>query len=176
MTFPIDPIPILNQELQRLNCGGALLAISENGQITICSAGTLAGTDHDRPFYIYSISKTLTAAAILRLSEEGKLHLDAPLTTYLKTHPSIPDVTVRQLLNHTSGLSDYFSAPDYQKAVFASPSHPTGGDGVVEERGFFHVHERPDRRIGNRDAHGEALLVRLPGGGEEIVFAVLAAA
>lgn len=132
MTSRFDPIPIFNQELQRLNCGGALLAVSENGQITTCSAGTLAGTDHDRPFYIYSISKTLTAAALLRLSEEGKLRLDAPLTTYLTTHPSIPEVTARQVLNHTSGLSDYFSAPDYQKAVSASPSHPWSAKKLME--------------------------------------------
>ncbi|MEP6507848.1 MAG: serine hydrolase domain-containing protein [Gemmatimonadales bacterium] len=54
---------------------------------------------------IGSITKTFTAIAIMQLIERGKIDLDAPLTRYL---PEIaaPTVTVRQALNHTSGLPD----------------------------------------------------------------------
>jgi CubicO group peptidase (beta-lactamase class C family) len=59
-------------------------------------------------FRLASVSKQFTAAAILLLNEDGKLHLDDPLARWL---PSLPpatrDVTLRHLLSHTSGLIDY---------------------------------------------------------------------
>jgi CubicO group peptidase (beta-lactamase class C family) len=51
----------------------------------------------------YSMSKTITAAAVLQLVEAGKLELDRPVTRYLDGIPYGP-VTVRQLLAHTSGI------------------------------------------------------------------------
>jgi CubicO group peptidase (beta-lactamase class C family) len=59
-------------------------------------------------FRLASVSKQFTAACILLLMEEGKLRLDDPIAQWL---PSLPpatrEVTVRQLLTHTSGLIDY---------------------------------------------------------------------
>jgi len=52
----------------------------------------------------YSMSKTITAAAILQLVEARKVNLDAAIDTYLETQPYGADVTVRQLLSHTSGI------------------------------------------------------------------------
>ena len=75
----------------------------------------------DTVFRVASISKSLTAWGVLRLVQEGKVRLDAPVARYLKTWPVAPSpypiegVTVRRLLNHTSGLNggeDSFRAPD----------------------------------------------------------------
>ena len=52
----------------------------------------------------YSMSKTITAAAVLQLVEAQKLALDDPIDAYLDSQPYGPDVTVRQLLSHTSGI------------------------------------------------------------------------
>lgn len=53
----------------------------------------------------YSMTKTLTAVAVLQLVQEGKLGLDDPIDRYLTNHPYVGQpITVRQLLTHTSGL------------------------------------------------------------------------
>ncbi|MEY3507700.1 MAG: hypothetical protein RIR44_932, partial [Bacteroidota bacterium] len=58
------------------------------------------------PFHIASTSKTFTAMAILKLWEEGKIELDKTVDTYLTGFP-YPEITVRMLLNHRSGLNNY---------------------------------------------------------------------
>jgi len=58
------------------------------------------------PFHIASTSKTFTAMAILKLWEEGKIDLEKPVYTYLTGFP-YPNITVRMLLNHRSGLNNY---------------------------------------------------------------------
>jgi D-alanyl-D-alanine carboxypeptidase len=67
-------------------------------------------------YRIGSITKQFTAAAIMRLIERGKLSLDDPMSKYL---PDVPlhghIVTIRQLLNHTSGIHSYTSEPAWQK-------------------------------------------------------------
>jgi D-alanyl-D-alanine carboxypeptidase len=67
-------------------------------------------------YRIGSITKQFTSAAIMRLIERGKLSLDDPMSKYL---PDVPlhghTVTIRQLLNHTSGIHSYTSEPEWQK-------------------------------------------------------------
>jgi D-alanyl-D-alanine carboxypeptidase len=52
----------------------------------------------------YSVTKALTAVAVLQLIERGALELDRPLSDYYPAHPYGPDVTLRRLLAHTSGV------------------------------------------------------------------------
>ena len=53
------------------------------------------------------------AALVLQLVEEGRLTLDDPLSTWLPDFPNIDNrTTIRQLLNHTSGIYDYVKHPD----------------------------------------------------------------
>jgi D-alanyl-D-alanine carboxypeptidase len=59
-------------------------------------------------FAVGSVSKTYTAALILALAGDGKIDLDAPATKYLPSRPLDPRITVRMLLDHTSGLDDFF--------------------------------------------------------------------
>ena len=59
-------------------------------------------------FKIASLTKSFTAAAILRLSEEGKLRLEDPISRVLPGTPDLAkSIQVRHLLNHTSGLPDW---------------------------------------------------------------------
>lgn len=78
--------------------------------------------------YLQSISKTYMAAAILKLYEEGKINLDDPVTKYLPTEYShyisrAEEITVRMLLNHTSGIPEYGFVPDYVAYLLQHPEH-----------------------------------------------------
>jgi CubicO group peptidase (beta-lactamase class C family) len=77
----------------------------------------------DTPTNIASVAKTLTAAAIMMLVADGRVEMDAPVTTYLAEFP-YPRVTVRHLLAHTSGLlpgGSYFSGVDPENVTAANP-------------------------------------------------------
>lgn len=74
--------------------------------VGVSHPGTPLRTDH--LFEIGSVTKTFTTAAILKLAEEGKLSLDDKISKWLPTYTNInPNITVRQLLDHSSGLFDY---------------------------------------------------------------------
>lgn len=60
-----------------------------------------------------SITKQFTSAAIMQLVEQGKVALDDPMTKYLPEYPQWRTITVRQLLNHTSGIHSYTANPDW---------------------------------------------------------------
>jgi D-alanyl-D-alanine carboxypeptidase len=62
------------------------------------------------PLVIGSVTKTFVAATVLQLVEEGQIRLDAPMRTYLPELSHISDeITIAQLLDHTSGLADVFN-------------------------------------------------------------------
>ena len=65
-------------------------------------------------FYIGSITKQFTAAAILKLRERGQLHVDDPITYHLSHYPAEPGdrITIHHLLTHTSGIPNYTDRPD----------------------------------------------------------------
>lgn len=60
----------------------------------------------DTPLHIASVSKVITATAVLKLINANKIDLDQKVTTILKKFP-YPNVTVRTLLNHRSGIRNY---------------------------------------------------------------------
>ncbi|MFB9902959.1 serine hydrolase domain-containing protein [Allokutzneria oryzae] len=68
----------------------------------------------DGHFRIGSVTKTFVATVLLQLADEGRLGLDDPIARHLPgTVPNGERITVRQLLNHTSGLYDYMHDPGY---------------------------------------------------------------
>ncbi|WP_437756359.1 serine hydrolase domain-containing protein [Sorangium sp. So ce1389] len=68
-----------------------------------------------------SVTKTFVSTVLLQLWTEGALDLDAPLSTWVDLVPGGDAITLRQLLNHTSGIPDYFENPDFLEALFAEP-------------------------------------------------------
>ena len=70
---------------------------------------------------IGSISKNITATLLARLAEQQRLSLDDPISRWLPpiTHVD-PAITVRQLLNHTSGVFDITDAPGYRDSILAN--------------------------------------------------------
>lgn len=72
---------------------------------------------------IGSNTKTLMSVALLRLQEQGRVDLDATISKWVPRHPNIDStITVRQLLNHTSGVGDYSALKNYRDACLAEPT------------------------------------------------------
>lgn len=121
------------QELTRSGVPGASVAIySDEGWWTAAAgvakieSGTVLQPCHI--MQLGSVAKTYTAVAILKLYEEGKLSLDEKVSVYLseKYHHYISGlerITVRMLLNHTSGIPEYNFAPPYVSYLLQHPDH-----------------------------------------------------
>jgi CubicO group peptidase (beta-lactamase class C family) len=95
---------------------GCAVGVDENGMTTLARAYGIADLEHDirnTPETIFeagSVSKQFTATAIILLAIDGKLSLDDDVRKYV---PELPDygqtITIRHLMNHTSGLRDWGS-------------------------------------------------------------------
>ncbi|HMF08973.1 MAG TPA: serine hydrolase domain-containing protein [Thermoanaerobaculia bacterium] len=92
----------------------ASVAVVAGGEIACVRAYGRARLDPPTPartdmrYAIGSISKQFTVAAILMLAQEGKLSLDDPVARFLPDLTRARQVTIRQLLSHTSGYQDYW--------------------------------------------------------------------
>ncbi len=107
----LDP---LFAEYNKPNVPGASVAVLKDGKPLIAKGYGLADLEKGVPcstntdFRLASVSKQFTAMAVLMLVEGGKLSLDDRLTDIFPEFPAYGrDITIRQLLNHTSGLIDY---------------------------------------------------------------------
>jgi D-alanyl-D-alanine carboxypeptidase len=90
-------------------------------------------------FSIASISKTFIAALILDLAADGRLGLEDGATEYIPDLEILDGVTIRMLLDHTSGLHDYFLNPKIDRALQAAPAQgwtPTRTLGYVDKPYF----------------------------------------
>lgn len=68
-----------------------------------------------------SITKTFTAALLLRLVDQGRMTLEDTLQDWGIDLPAAEQITIRQLLNQTSGLSDYSTSDEFTAALIADP-------------------------------------------------------
>lgn len=75
------------------------------------------------PFAVGSLTKTFMAALVLQLRDEGHFWLGTPIDRWLPDYPRAESITVKMLLNHRSGIFDYFEHPRYQRKVFGRPKH-----------------------------------------------------
>jgi len=82
-------------------------------------------------FYIYSITKSFTAVRVLQLAEQSLFSLDDPIASYLSELSFPPGVTIRRLLNHTSGVPSYTDLSEYAPATRESPSRPWSYEHVL---------------------------------------------
>lgn len=93
---------------------GAAVGVWANGQESYACHGVTSvenplPVDRDTLFLLGSVTKTYTATALLRLAADGRIELDAPVRRYvpelrLTDEKAAATITVKQLLNHTSGL------------------------------------------------------------------------
>jgi D-alanyl-D-alanine carboxypeptidase len=73
-------------------------------------------------FAIGSITKSFTAAGILQLQQDGLLSINDPLHKFLPKYPNIDsNITLKQLMQHTSGIFNYFNSQAWVNAVYGNP-------------------------------------------------------
>ncbi len=110
----------INAELLHQKVPGLALAVMRNGHLIRAQGYGFANLEHHVPvhpdtvFKSGALGKQFTAAAVMLLVEDGKLKLDESIRTYLPEAPETwAPITIRQLLNHTSGLAP-FPAGDFR--------------------------------------------------------------
>lgn len=113
---------------------GLVAGFSINGEIKWQNALGFSDEDRKQPFKtstktrIASISKPMTAIAIMQLYEQGKLKLDVPIQAYLPSFPKKKEgeITVKQLLQHSAGVSSYKNNREQEN----TSNYPTLDDAV----------------------------------------------
>jgi D-alanyl-D-alanine carboxypeptidase len=115
--------------------GASAAIILPDGKLWFGTSGISHGSvpiSVDMPFGAGSITKNFTAVVILKLAEEGKLNLDDSLYTWLPSYPNVDStITIRQLLNHTSGLNDFADNREFWISVFQDPSKIWNPEDIV---------------------------------------------
>lgn len=109
-------------EMEKQHVPGLALLVSRGGQIVRAQGYGLANVELQVPvkpetiFQSGSVGKQFTATAVMMLVEQGKIGLDDPLTKYFPDAPATWKlVTIRELLSHTAGFTDYPKDFDMQK-------------------------------------------------------------
>jgi CubicO group peptidase (beta-lactamase class C family) len=113
---------LVQSEMQRQHIPGLALLVAKEGQILRAQGYGLSNVELQVPvkpetlFQSGSLGKQFTATAVMMLVEEGKLHLDDAISKYFKdAPPAWNKVTIRQLLSHTAGFTDYPKDFDLRK-------------------------------------------------------------
>jgi D-alanyl-D-alanine carboxypeptidase len=112
--------------------GGKLVYTHAYGKARLASGDTpSADATPEMRYSIGSISKQFTATAILLLQEQGKLSLDDAVGKYVPGLTRGDEVTIRQILSHTSGYQDYWPE-DY---VMTTMLHPETAQQIIDTWG-----------------------------------------
>ncbi|MEO8619080.1 MAG: serine hydrolase domain-containing protein [Sphingomicrobium sp.] len=111
---------------------GMAIIVTQHGKTVYQAGRGLADLDKktaitpDTVFRLGSITKQFTSSAILKLVEQGKISLDDPLTKFLPDYPQPGGAaTVRQLLNHSSGIMPYTAIPGFMTEGKTGRSYTT---------------------------------------------------
>ncbi|MFL5627873.1 MAG: serine hydrolase domain-containing protein [Ktedonobacteraceae bacterium] len=146
----------LTGDLKTLKVRGLSAAIVKNGRLVCTAVAGMAGQNQpvtpNTLFLWASVSKTVTATALMQLYDQGKIQLDDDINKYLPFQVSIPScpntpVTFRQLLTHTSSIKDNDKVID---------SMVTQGDPTVSLADFVKGYLTPGGRYYDRNANFEA--------------------
>lgn len=112
----------IKSEMQKQRIPGVSLAVVKDGHIILARGYGHANVEHQVPvkpetiFQSGSVGKQFTATAVMMLVEEGKIDLDDKVGKYLGDVPEgWKNITVRNLLTHTAGMTDYPAGFDYRR-------------------------------------------------------------
>jgi D-alanyl-D-alanine carboxypeptidase len=121
-------LPQLARSLVKAGAPGAIVYVRTPKRARAGAAGFADLSGHvamraaDR-YRIASLTKTFVAVVILQLEAEGRLRIDDPVDRWLPgLVPNGAAITLRELLNHTSGLFDYTEDPAFGDALLAAPT------------------------------------------------------
>ena len=132
---------VANAAVAEHRTAGVSVAVVKNGKPIVLKGYGFADLENDVPataqtvYRIGSVTKQFTSAAIMRLMEQGKLALDDTIQKFLPGYPTQGNrVTVRHLLNHTSGIRSYTSMGARWERVVRLDLAPGFHGGVLRQR------------------------------------------
>src|SRR5687767_14860402 len=116
------PMEAINQfiemQMRKQQIPGLSLAVVKDGNLLLTRGYGLADVENnvaatpETVFQIQSITKMFVASAMMILQRDGKLSLDDELSKHLESVPETwKGITIRRILNHTSGIKDYINEP-----------------------------------------------------------------
>jgi CubicO group peptidase (beta-lactamase class C family) len=151
---PADEVTrIVRTEMEKQHIPGLALLVSRKGVPVLAQGFGLANVELSVPvtpktiFQSGSVGKQFTATAVMLLVEEGKVGLTDPLSKYFESGPNWwKDVTIRELLSHTAGFTDYpkdfdlrrdYTEEELLKMVEAiPPAYPPGTNWKYSNLGY----------------------------------------
>ncbi len=153
---------LVNDHVKNQWVNGAVVMIIRNGKVVYHKAFGYSNVEQkaamkkDDIFRIASQSKAITCLAVMMLFEEGKFFLDDPISKYIPefknpkvlsrlnwadttytTTPAKSEITIRQLLTHTSGVDYAYIGNQEFKAIYAKAGIPSGigtPDGLIADK------------------------------------------
>ncbi len=108
---------LINPQVESSKFAGVAIAVYRDDKPVLVKSYGYADIEHgvklptDASFEIGSVTKQFTSVATLQLAEAGKLSLDDDFTRYVKFDTKGRKITIRQLMNHTSGIKGYTELP-----------------------------------------------------------------
>jgi CubicO group peptidase (beta-lactamase class C family) len=137
MLYEKDLDSVLQEIVARWGIPGLAVGIVQDDEIVyakgfgVQSLETQTPVTLDSIFCVASVSKAFVATAVVQLAERGTINLDAPLVQYVPyfqlDDERYPQITIRQILSHTSGMPD-MDESEYDELV----AHPEWDDGAAE--------------------------------------------
>jgi D-alanyl-D-alanine carboxypeptidase len=123
--------------LEKITGIAAYVSLGDPGPGIEAFAGTTGRSPSDRPvgqdtlFHMGSTSKSFTAAVILKLEAAGKLSLDDTIGRWLPEYSAWQDVSIRRLLNMTSGIPNYSETEAMSRLWVEEPQRDVSAEGLV---------------------------------------------
>jgi CubicO group peptidase (beta-lactamase class C family) len=167
---------IMQQALVRYSVHGGALAVVKDGRLVFARGYGLADVEAQQPtqpqslFRWESMSKTVTAAAVMRLAEDGKINLDSPIFTLLNQYSPYSgrwadsrlfNITIRQVLHHTGGwdrmISPQMDPVDGEGTVQAARNSGSGFPPSIDTVIRYMLAQRLDFNPGDRSRNRSRL-------------------
>ena len=151
---PIDQAAlqaVVDATAKELLVPGAMVILSTpRGEFTVSYGTTTLGATipprGDTHFRIASNTKTMTAAVIVQLAQEGRLDLNDPVSKYVSGVPGGDRITIADLLNMRSGLYNYTDAPEVAASLDAEPTKVWTPDEVLAGSAVSFMPNGPNKR------------------------------
>lgn len=128
---------------------GLALVVIRNGEVV--HRRGFGELDSTRPIIIGSLSKAITATAVMTLVEDGKIDLDAPMQSYLPEvrfdDPAMGAVTARQLLHQTSGLPAHAPRAGSRNALLFAHVEALRSVRLIAAPGERHIYSSPNYQL-----------------------------
>ncbi|MEM9693819.1 MAG: serine hydrolase domain-containing protein [Myxococcota bacterium] len=137
----LDASLVAEQEAEPDRVGGTVAAVisrdcqwaGSTGNANAPARADATPLEPDGLLALASVTKTYTAAMIMLAVEDGLLGLDDTLATYIVTGvPNEDTITIRQLLNHTAGVANYYDDDDFLQRTLTRPNSPVTPQQLVD--------------------------------------------